>query len=143
MLADFVDERTLGEFVNAPVGLTVLDALLHALRGSFGQLSAEDVALENVRNELIRTVPELRRRLLAEMIRPVRLIADGICRREGRPAGDPAVLAYAGALVGGLMLGAAGADEEGIEVGDDFMAEMETRIERLRPILRLPDAATP
>ena len=136
VLADFVDESTMVAFEAAPAELDVLDALLFAVEHSFGRLSPEDLELERLRNELIRTVPELRRGQLAELVRPVRLLASAICRREGRPEDDPDLTAYAGALVGGLIFGT---DPDDLADGEDLLPDLAARIERIRPILRLPD----
>jgi hypothetical protein len=73
--------------------------VVHGLRS----LSTEDLELETLRNQLIRTVPELRRGMIAEMTRPIGLLAEALEQRLGRPPGDPDVSMFAAAAVGALL----------------------------------------
>ena len=75
VLADFMDHRTMQWLIDAPAELGPLAALRHAVVQSMTSLPAEDLALETLRNTLIRTVPELRRGMIAEMTRPIGLLA--------------------------------------------------------------------
>jgi len=140
VLADFVDETTIERFVDAPAEMDFFDAMAHAVRVGFGEMSPEDFALENLRNNLIRTVPELRRGMIAEMVRPMQLLAEGIARRTGRELDDD-VRMFAGAAVGALLLVTPEAHSEE-PVVDDQRAMIEgiaTRMEGLRRLLTLPE----
>jgi AcrR family transcriptional regulator len=140
VLADFVDETTIERFVDAPAELDFFEAMAHAVRVGFGEMPAEDFALENLRNNLIRTVPELRRGMIAEMVRPMRLLADGIARRTGREVDDD-IRMFAGAAIGALLLVTPEAlsEEPVVDDPDALVEEIAARMERLRRLLTLPD----
>jgi AcrR family transcriptional regulator len=140
VLADFVDETTIERFVDAPAELDFFEAMAHAVRVGFGEMPAEDFALENLRNNLIRTVPELRRGMIAEMVRPMRLLADGIARRTGREVDDD-IRMFAGAAIGALLLVTPEAlsEESVVDDPDTLVEEIAARMERLRRLLTLPD----
>jgi AcrR family transcriptional regulator len=140
VLADFVDETTIERFVDAPAELDFFEAMAHAVRVGFGEMPAEDFALENLRNNLIRTVPELRRGMIAEMVRPMRLLADGIARRTGREVDDD-IRMFAGAAIGALLLVTPEAlsEEPVVDDPDTLVEEIAARMERLRRLLTLPD----
>jgi AcrR family transcriptional regulator len=140
VLADFVDETMIERFVDAPAELDFFEAMAHAVRVGFGERPAEDFALENLRNNLIRTVPELRRGMIAEMVRPMRLLADGIARRTGREVDDD-IRMFAGAAIGALLLVTPEAlsEEPVVDDPDALVEEIAARMERLRRLLTLPD----
>jgi len=140
VLSDFVDEATIERFVDAPPELDLFDALAHAVRVGFGDLPAEDLALEHLRNNLIRTVPELRRGMIAEMVRPMRLLADAIGRRTGREVDDD-IRMFAGAVVGALLLVTPEAlsEEPVVANSHGLIEDIAVRMERLRRLLTLPD----
>ena len=140
VLSDFIDEATIERFVDAPPELDFFDAMAHAVRVGIGELPAEDFELENVRNNLIRTVPELRRGMIAEMVRPMQLLADAIGRRTGREVDDD-VRMFAGATIGALLLVTPEALSEEPVVDNPYglIEEVANRMGRLRRLLTLPD----
>jgi AcrR family transcriptional regulator len=103
VLTDLMDRDTFRVMVDAPAELSPLEALRYAVRHVFRDMSDEHLQLEMVRNELIRTVPELRRGMLAELTRPRDLLAEAVAIRLGRPTDDPDLRLYAGAVMGVLM----------------------------------------
>jgi len=138
VLTDFVDETTIERFVEAPAELSVLEALTYAVRTGIAALPEEDFELEHLRNRLIRDVPELRRGMMAEMVRPMELLATAIGQRLGREVDDD-VKMFAGAVIGALALLAPSHDDA---LDYDPHAMIETiieRMERLDRILTLPD----
>jgi AcrR family transcriptional regulator len=141
VLADFVDEAMIERFVDAPAAMDFFEAMAHAVRVGFGEMPAEDLALERVRNNLIRTVPELRRGMIAEMVRPMQLLADAIGRRTGREVDDD-VRMFAGAAIGALLLVTPEAvgDQPLVDDPHAIIGEIAVRMERLRRLLVLPDA---
>jgi AcrR family transcriptional regulator len=141
VLSDFIDEATIERFVDAPPELDFFDAMAHAVRVGMGELPAEDFELEATRNNLIRTVPELRRGMIAEMVRPMRLLADAIGRRTGREVDDD-IRMFAGAAIGALLLVTPEALTDEPVVGDPraLVEEVAKRMERLRRLLTLPAA---
>ncbi|HEX5090154.1 MAG TPA: TetR family transcriptional regulator [Nocardioides sp.] len=138
VLSDFVDETTIERFVEAPPELSLTEALTYAVRTGIASLPEEDFELEHLRNRLIREVPELRRGLLAEMMRPMELLADGIGRRLGREVDDD-VRMYAGAAIGALTL----LEPSYHDVKDAdpraLLDDIVERTKRLERILVLPD----
>jgi AcrR family transcriptional regulator len=139
VLADFLDERVLQGIVDAPAELSPFGALRHAMASLVTEMSTEEMELETLRNELIRTVPELRRGMISEMIRPMRLLAEALGRRLGRPGDDPDLLMFAGAAVGGLLMTSEREGPPGSTVGEELVGQLVERTERLERMLTLPD----
>lgn len=136
VLTDFVDEKAIARFVAAPAQMSLTEAFSHAVTTWMDDLPEEDFALEHLRNQLIRDVPELRRGMLGELVRPIRLLAEAIGRRAGREV-DEDVTMYAGAMVGAMLLA------QGHEAVDDdpraHLADLGARTLRLGRILVLPE----
>jgi AcrR family transcriptional regulator len=142
VLADFMDARTMQLLIEAPAELGPLAALRHAVVESMTSLPAEDLALETLRNQLIRTVPELRRGMIAEMTRPIALLAEALEHRLGRAPGDPDVRMYAAAAVG-AMLTVVDPEWEEAHATPDVEAmtkRLDAAITRLERMLVLPEA---
>jgi AcrR family transcriptional regulator len=140
VLTDFVDRETFARMLDAPQELSPLDALVHAVRATFGALSEEDVRLEMMRGELIQSVPELRRGLTIELTRPIALLTEAIATRMGRPLDDPDVAMYAAAAIGGLMTITSQLDS------DDprrLVGQLEDAAQRLGRMLRFPEPGQP
>jgi AcrR family transcriptional regulator len=138
VLSDFVDETTIERFVEAPPELSLVEALTYAVRTGIASLPEEDFELEHLRNRLIREVPELRRGLLAEMMRPMELLADGIGRRLGREVDDD-VRMYAGAAIGALALLEPSYHDVKHADPRALLDDIVERTKRLERILVLPD----
>lgn len=139
VLADFVDERTIDRFVSAPAELSLIEALTFAIRTGIAGLPEEDFELEHLRNQLIRDVPELRRGMMAEMMRPMELLAEAIGRRLGREV-DEDVEMFAGAAIGAIALPSSAYQDQAL--GQDrnaFIDDAVRRVARLDRILTLPD----
>jgi AcrR family transcriptional regulator len=142
VLADFMDARTMQAMIEAPPELAPLAALRHGVVQSMTSLPAEDLVLETLRNELIRTVPELRRGMIAEMTRPIGLLAQALEHRLGREAGDPDVRMYAAAAVGALLTVADHEFEDVPHAIPDVEAmtqRLDAAITRLERMLVLPE----
>ncbi|WP_036563185.1 TetR family transcriptional regulator [Nocardioides halotolerans] len=137
VLTDFMDAATVERFVEAPAELSLVEALTHAVRTGIAELPKEDFELEHLRNRLIRDVPELRRGMVAEMVRPMGLLAEAIGRRLGREVDDD-IRMFAGAAIGGMVLVM---PEHGHDLGDPeaLVDELVARTRRLDRILTLPD----
>jgi AcrR family transcriptional regulator len=136
VLSDFVDETTISRFVDAPAELSLVEALTYAVRTGLAELPEEDFELEHLRNRLIRDVPELRRGMMAEMMRPMELLAVAIGQRLGRGVDDD-VKMYAGAVIGALALPH---DEDALDADPHALIdEIVERTKRLDRIVTLPD----
>ena len=137
VLADFLDQRVVEEFRTAPPELGPTAALRHAVERMMTDFDPETLRLETIRNELIRQVPELRRGMLAELMRPMSLIAEALAERLGRPRDDEDVRTYAGALVGGLIAITIEKDDTPQHPGA-LRQDILDRLDRLEPMLRFP-----
>jgi AcrR family transcriptional regulator len=142
VLADFMDSRTMEVLLDAPEDLEPLAALRYAVVEGMRSLPAEDLALETLRNKLIRTIPELRRGMIAEMTRPIGLLAQALEQRLGRGPDDPDVRMFAAAAVGALLTIA---DHEHDDISpydvDAMTRRLDDAIARLETMLVLPEKA--
>jgi len=103
----------------------------------FRDMSDEHLQLEMVRNQLIRSVPELRRGMLMEIIRPRDLLAEAVARRLGRPLDDPDLRLYAAAVMGvflNLAMESSGEDPA------DSVAQLGDLIDQVGRVVHLPEA---
>jgi AcrR family transcriptional regulator len=100
VLYDALDPAALAAFRAQPAQLSPIQALRGAMRQVFAQLPAEELAVQRERDRLIRSVPELRARMLEEFARTFELFAEVVAERVGRRADEPAVRALAGAVIG-------------------------------------------
>ncbi len=135
VLTDLIDRTTFRFMVDAPATLGPIEALSYALGRTFSGLSGEELELEITRNELIQSVPELRRGQLAEMTRPMGLLAEAVAVRLGRPRDDPDVILYAGAILGALMSVMAGAAADDPRAAISGLHEAIARLDR---VIHLP-----
>jgi AcrR family transcriptional regulator len=137
VLTDLIDATTFRFMVDAPATLGPIEALSYALSRTISELSAEELELEITRNELIGSVPELRRGQLAEMTRPMGLLAEAVALRLGRPADDPDVVLYAGAILGALMSVMAGPAADDPRSAISGLHDVIARLDR---VIHLPPA---
>lgn len=83
-------------------------------------------------SELSRTVPDLRARMLDELVRTIEAMADALAKRTGRTADDLSVQTYVGAVFG-VMLSAMTPD---YLAGNEAGAEMFGRIDEALALLQ-------
>jgi AcrR family transcriptional regulator len=100
ILYDVLDPPVLEAFRAQPAELSPIQALRGAMRAVLTELPAEEEAVQRERERLIRSVPELRARMLDEFARNLDLLAELVAERVGRPADDLAVRSLAGAVIG-------------------------------------------
>ena len=103
VLAEFIDSRMIELFRAAPADLAPIPALRHAVEAMTNEVTNEDLELEGLRNQLIQEVPELRRGLLVELMRPMQMIGEVIAERLGLSPDDEDARTFAGALTGGMV----------------------------------------
>jgi AcrR family transcriptional regulator len=103
VLYDDVDPLLISALVAQPAELSPLQALRAAMRATFSQLPAEALAEQWERGELVLSVPELRMRVLDQIVATSDLIAQAVAQRVGRDAGDIAVQTFVGAVLGAMM----------------------------------------
>jgi len=137
VLTDLMDQQSFEVMVNAPSELSPMEALRYAINVVFRDMSDEHLQLEMVRNQLIQSVPELRRGMLMEIIRPRDLLAEAIARRLGRPLDDPDLRLYAAAVMGvflNLALESTGKDPAA------SVAQLGDLIDQVDRVVHLPEA---
>jgi hypothetical protein len=83
-----------------PAELGPVQALRGAMRAVLAEPPAEELAMQQERDRLIRSVPELRARMLDEFAKSLQLFAEIVAERVGRRPDDPAVRTVAGAVIG-------------------------------------------
>lgn len=103
VLQDDYDPRAVEAFKAQPPELPPLAALRNAIRTVYSELTPQEMEQERQRHRLILEVPELRGAILDEYTRTIRVIADVVSERVGRTPDDPAVRAFAGAVIGVAM----------------------------------------
>ncbi|MFI6680761.1 TetR family transcriptional regulator [Kribbella sp. NPDC050470] len=100
---DRLDPVMIDLFRSQPAGLNPTEALRATLRDGVAGLSDEEWQLETERQRLVLGAPELRARMLDQLYATIDLLAELAAERVQRPADDPAVRAWAGAVVGVVM----------------------------------------
>ena len=100
VLHDEYDELFVAAFRAQPPEVAPMQALRAAMQQVVGDFTPEQFADESERIALARDVPELRSARLDEMVRTMRLLASVVAERTGRDPEDPAVLTFAGAVIG-------------------------------------------
>lgn len=103
VLADDLDAPMMEAFDAQPKDLPILKAFRLATDMVFAQLPAADLDFEKTRQELLYSVPELKRAVLAEMVGSIDMIAVLIAKRIGRADDDFEVRALAGAMIGAVL----------------------------------------
>lgn len=99
---DVLDPIFIDALREQPPELGPLDAMRNAMRSALGRLGDGDLKELREREKLMRTVPELRARMLDDILRAVQSIMELIAERIGRPADDVGVRIFVGAVVGAL-----------------------------------------
>lgn len=132
VLHDALDPIMLDAFEAQPAELSPIQAMRHAMRSTFAELSAEELAEQLEREHLIRTIPEVRARMLDSLTGSVQLFAKALAKRAGRSADDPAVLAFIGVVIGvGIVAwldAAQGTMTDYVERIDAVLALLETAL---------------
>ena len=117
VLHDAFDPILFASFGEQPAELTPIQALRASMAEVFGALTAEELAQERQREELILSVPELRARMLDDLAATIREVAVVLAKRVGRSPDELPVRAFAGAVIGaGIAVWLTSA--EGIETAD-------------------------
>ena len=104
VLSDDLDPQFIEMFRAQPPELTAVDAMRNAFTSVIDTLSEEDKAQQRDLLALTLTVPELRAAMLDQLAGGIDLLVGELAARTGRPAGDAAVRALAGALIGASIV---------------------------------------
>ena len=100
VMYDEMDPLIFEAFARQPASLSTIAALRATMREVFGHASSEELAKQDDRAALIFSVPELRMKMLDELMRVMQVFAEVIAKRMGKRADDFAVQALVGAVVG-------------------------------------------
>jgi AcrR family transcriptional regulator len=100
VMYDVFDPLFIQAFRAQPSELAPLPALRRAMRQVFANMPAAVIENEAEREKLIKSVPELRSRMLHEFMRSLELLIGLLSERTGRPTTDIAVRSMAGAIIG-------------------------------------------
>ena len=129
VLYDDLDPLLIESFESQPPELTPLQAFRKALRIVYVTLSREALDEQRERTLLTLQVPELRMRMLEQVVGAVDLFSGVVGRRMGRSADDLEVRAFVGAVLGALLAvlltGARDPDADYLTLMDDGLAYIE------------------
>jgi AcrR family transcriptional regulator len=100
VMYDVFDPLFIQAFRAQPSELAPLPALRRAMHQVFANMPAAVIENEAEREKLIKSVPELRSRMLHEFMRSLELLIGLLSERTGRPTTDIAVRSMAGAIIG-------------------------------------------
>ncbi|HET9014178.1 MAG TPA: TetR family transcriptional regulator [Thermomicrobiaceae bacterium] len=103
VLYDALDPVLFAAFKAQPPGLSPIQAMRGAVRALFAALPESDLTEQRDRGALIFAVPELRMRVLDQIVSSFDLFAEIVAARVARPADDPDVRIFVGALFGALV----------------------------------------
>jgi AcrR family transcriptional regulator len=120
-----------------PAGTPLIEAVRVIVRDSFGSLDDEARALEEVRMELARTVPEIAAILRERNSFGVEQIAAMAARGIGRAPDDPEVLLFAGVVCGARLAAVARLHAGGTR---SYTEELDAMLGRLAGGIPLADA---
>jgi AcrR family transcriptional regulator len=129
VLYDAIDPRVADVFRAQPPDLSVIEAIRRAIRTTFADMPADERERQAEREALIRTVPELRLRMLEEFARSMDLIVELAAQRSGRSTDDPVVRDLAGAIIGISM--AAWLELGEVSHAHDFLTALDEGLARL------------
>jgi len=100
VLQDDFDPIAIAKFEAQPPGLSPVAALRAAMRETFADAPASQIAQWRELNKLTTAVPELRARALEDWAHTVGMLAGLMAKRLGRDPADLAVRTLAGAITG-------------------------------------------
>ena len=103
VIYDALDPVLIEAWRNQPPELGPLPSMRAAMKETFGQLNAEQLAETMVRGRLVYSVPELRLAMLDDMVRTTGLMASEVALRTGRSVDDFEVRVFCGAMIGALL----------------------------------------
>ncbi|MGO9964816.1 MAG: TetR family transcriptional regulator [Acidimicrobiales bacterium] len=103
ILSDEYDALIIEAFCAQPVDVGPLQAIRNAIRAVFARVSDDDMSDMRERAELALAVPELRAAMFDSFAQTIKVVTDLTAARLERPAGDFAVYAMAGAVLGVMI----------------------------------------
>lgn len=135
VLTDEYDPLMVAALRAQPATLTPIEAIRRSVRELFGQFTDELWEAEQRRQELIRTVPELRMRVQQQFAESITMLAEVVADRAGLPADDFSARVLAGAVIGAAL--AATKDGVGLAQGATYFEEFDRALALLQDGLPL------
>ena len=135
VLTDEYDPLMVAALRAQPADLSPIEAVRRSVRELFGQFTDELWEAEQRRQELIRTVPELRMRVQQQFAESITMLAEVVADRAGLPADDFSARVLAGAVIGAAL--AATKDGVGIAQGATYFEEFDRALALLQDGLPL------
>jgi AcrR family transcriptional regulator len=122
VLSDDYDPMMVAALRAQPAELPPLEAIRRSLRELFGRLTDEQWAQEQRRQELIRSVPDLRMRTQQQYADSIALLAELVAERAGLAPDDFSARVLAGAVIGAALAATRDGQSmaEGITYFEDF-----------------------
>jgi AcrR family transcriptional regulator len=136
VLYDEFDPKMVAALLAQPAELSPVAALRRAVRQVYEEAPTEATEREHQRHALVRTVPELRARMVDGYVSGLVVLTDALAERTGRPRDDIAVRPLAGAIVGiGLaaMLTADQSPADFLEQFDAHLAQLDAGLDLSGP----------
>ncbi|HYW83225.1 MAG TPA: TetR family transcriptional regulator [Spirochaetia bacterium] len=103
VLYDSLDPILLEGMRTQPPELSPIQAMRATYRSVFSQLPPGERDMMWQRSLLIRSAPELRARMLEDLVKTIETIGEIVAGRVGRPADDFGVRAFSGAVMGAAL----------------------------------------
>jgi AcrR family transcriptional regulator len=103
VLYDPTDLPMFAAFEAQPPEVPPIQAIRNAMRTVFGGLSSDELVGQLERDELIRSVPDLRSRMMDTFVDGIQVFSEIIGRRVGRSPDDIAVRTWVGAFIGAAI----------------------------------------
>ena len=103
VLFDSTDALMFASFEAQPPEVSVVEALRRAFHEVYSAFTPAEFEREQTRQSLIRSVPDLRARMLDDLMASIDLLAEMVGRRVGRAPEEIAVRAFSGALIGVIV----------------------------------------
>ncbi len=132
VLFDSTDPVMFAAFEAQPAELSVIEALRRAFKETWSKLSPEELEAQLDRQRLAAEVPEIRARMLSDLVGYIEVLAEMVARRVGRSPDELAVRTFSGALIGlvmGVFLAAPEPPDQDmadyVKLFDDAMAQLE------------------
>jgi len=103
VLYDPTDLPMFAAFEAQPPEVSPIQAVRNAMRQVFGGLSHEELVGQVERDELIRSVPELRSAMIDTFVDGIQMFSEILAKRIGRSPDDLGVRTWVGAFVGAAI----------------------------------------
>jgi AcrR family transcriptional regulator len=135
VLYDPFDPRIADAVRAQPQELSAVEAIRRAMRATFAEIPDDERDRQRVRESLLRTVPELRVRMLDEFVRTMDPVAELVAARARRSADDTVVRTLAAAIIGVSI--SAWLDRGEASHSDDYLATVDEGLRQLETGFRL------